>query len=80
MKKLIIKIQKIDSDKPEVKVQIPLKVAKLVNTLIPGKVKDELNKENIDISKILNSINELDDIGTLVEVEQETQQIIIAVE
>ena len=82
MKKLCIKKYKQGNIKPLTTVSIPLAVVKMVKSLIPKKVKEELQKEGIDIKEIIKLSESPHFTGTVLEVDnhQKNEKIIISLE
>ncbi|MBI2520922.1 MAG: hypothetical protein HYV97_10910 [Bdellovibrio sp.] len=65
--KLIIDIQSADGD--DVKVNVPLKLIGLVDSIIPKAVSSDLAKEGIDIAKVLSGLSDFEDMdGDLVNI------------
>ena len=79
MKNLSILIYENDETEPTTKVRIPLTLMKIANKLVPERINKELQKEDIDLKQILSAIDELEDIGTILEVENKDEKIIIAI-
>lgn len=75
-----IKVFKIGQTKPDTVVTIPLKAVRIVTKLVPQKVTAALEREGIDLSEIANLAEKQDIVGNLVEVERETERIVIAIE
>jgi len=82
MAKLCIKKYEDGNEKPLKTVSIPLAVLKIVKNLIPKKVKDELQKEGIDIQEIIKLSESPDFNGTILEVENhvKNEKVIISLE
>ncbi len=82
MKKLCIKKYKQGNIKPLTTVSIPLAVVKMIKSLIPKKVKVELQKEGIDIKEIIKLSESPDFTGTVLEVDnhEKNEKVIIALE
>jgi hypothetical protein len=80
MKNLSILIYENDETEPTTKVRIPLTLMKIANKLVPERINKELQKEDIDLKQILSAIDELEDIGTILEVENKDEKIIIAID
>ena len=82
MAKLCIKKYENGNKKPLKTISIPLAVLKIVKNLIPKKVKDELQKEGIDIQEIIKLSESPDFNGTILEVENhvKNEKVIISLE
>ena len=77
----IIKYKK-NSDEPFKTVSVPLAVLKIFKNLIPNKVKEELNKEGIDIPEIIKLADSTEINGTILEVEdhEKDERVVISIE
>ena len=82
MAKLCIKKYEKGNEKPLKTISIPLAVLKIVKNLIPKKVKDELQKEGIDIQEIIKLSESPNFNGTILEVENhvKNEKVIISLE
>ena len=82
MAKLCIKKYENGNEKPLKTISIPLAVLKIVKNLIPKKVKDELQKEGIDIQEIIKLSESPDFTGTVLEVDnhEKNEKVIISLE
>ena len=82
MTKLCIKKFEQGNRKPLTTVSIPLAVVKMVKSLIPKKVKEELQKEGIDIKEIIKLSESPDFTGTVLEVDnhEKNEKVIISLE
>ena len=82
MAKLCIKKYEDGNEKPLKTVSIPLAVLKIVKNLIPKKVKEEFQKEGIDIQEIIKLSESPDFNGTILEVENhvKNEKVIISLE
>ena len=82
MAKLCIKKYENGNEKPLKTISIPLAVLKIVKNLIPKKVKDELQKEGIDIQEIIKLSESPNFNGTILEVENhvKNEKVIISLE
>ena len=82
MKKLCIKKFEQDNRKPLTTVSIPLAVIKVVKSLIPKKVKEELQKEGIDIQEIIKLSESPDFTGIVLEVDnhEKNEKVVISLE
>ncbi len=80
MAKLRIKIYKAGRAKPETVISIPLTVVRVATKLVPKKAKEAWEKEGIDLNEIASLAERQDVSGELVEVEKETERIVISIE
>ncbi len=80
MIKLTITVFQLPSTDPEVRISIPVAVVKIARKLIPKKVHEELSAQGIDLSEIITALDQLEEAGTIMEVETEDRLIIIALE
>ena len=80
MPDLKIKVYKTGQAKPETVVTIPLTVVRIATRLIPKKARSTLENEGIDLNEIASLAEKQDVTGKLVEVEKETERIVIAIE
>jgi len=82
MAKLSIKKYEQGTEKPLTTVSIPLAIIKIVKSLIPKKAKEELQKEGLDIKKIIKLSKSPDFTGTVLEVDnhEKNEKVIISLE
>ncbi len=80
MADLKISIYKTDQTKPETVITIPLTVVRMATRLVPEKARTALENEGIDLNEIASLAEKQDVTGKLVEVERETERIVIAIE
>jgi len=80
VQKLIIVVHQIGQEIPEARITIPIRVVKIAHKLIPNKVREELSAEGINIDDVVSALDELQDVGTIMEVETPDKHIIIAIE
>ena len=81
MKNLILRIYKSGKpEKPETTITIPLSVLHIAIKLLPRKAKSSLEKEGIDINQCSELIKEKHLMGTLIEIENPTEKVVISVE
>ena len=80
MPDLKIKVYKAGQVKPEMVVTIPLTIVRMATKLMPTKVKSALENEGIDLNEIVSIAEKQDVTGKLVEVEKETERIVISIE
>ena len=82
MAKLCIKKYENGNEKPLKTISIPLAVLKIVKNLIPKKIRDELQKEGIDIQEIIKLSESPDFTGTVLEVDnhEKNEKVIISLE
>jgi len=80
MASLRITVFKIGKDKAETVVTIPLGVVRVASKLMPNKVKLALEKEGIDLGEIASLAEKQAITGNLVEIETETEHVVIAIE
>ena len=80
MANLKIKVYKSGQAKPETVITIPLTVVRIAARLVPKKARLALEKEGIDLNEIASLAEKQDVTGNLVEVEKETERILIAIE
>ena len=81
MKNLILRVYKPGKpEKPETTITIPLSVLHIAMQLLPKKTKSSLEKEGIDISQCSELIKEKHLKGTLIEIENPTERVVISVE
>ncbi len=81
MKNLILRIYNPGtSEKPETTITIPISALHIAMKLLPRKAKSSLEKEGIDISQCSELIKEKHLKGTLIEIENPTERVVISVE
>ncbi len=80
MKNLKIHLYKSPEEKPEKIITIPLSVLHVVGQLLPKRVKSALEKEGIDLAKCKDLATAKGLVGTLIEIEDPTEKMVISVE
>ncbi len=75
-----IKILVEENGKEQVNISIPMVIAKSFMKFIPKSAKKSLDKENIDIEEILNSIDSDSNDGTLVDINDGKDHVVIKAE
>jgi hypothetical protein len=80
MAKLKIRVYKTDPTEPETVVTIPLAVVRIATKLMPKKARAALENEGIDLNEIASLAEKQDVKGELVEVETQTERIVITIE
>ena len=80
MKNLVISVYKSKSEvKPEHVITIPFPSLNIAIKLLPKRVKAILEKEGIDLRSCEGLVKEKDLLGTLIEVENPTERLMISV-
>lgn len=69
-KKLRIQVRSRETGKVKVNLKIPLRLARIAEKFIPKEAKKEMEEQGINISQIVDSLDELED-ATLVDVSDE---------
>jgi hypothetical protein len=77
---LKIRVYKSGKEKADTVVTVPLAVVRIAKKFVPKKAKFEMEKEGIDLDEIASMVEKEDVKGTLVEVEKESERIVISVE
>ncbi len=80
MKNLKIEVFESGQEKPEKTIHMPLMSLHISLKLLPKKIRSLLEKEGIDLSKCSELVKEKDLKGTLVEIENPNQRLVISVE
>ncbi|MFH1702108.1 MAG: hypothetical protein ABIB41_01585 [Nitrospirota bacterium] len=80
MKHLKIDVCKSGQDKPERSVTMPLTSLHVSLKLFPKKIKATLEKEGIDLSQCSELVKEKDVKGTLIEIENPNEKMVISIE
>ncbi len=80
MKHLKIDICKSGQDKPERTVTMPLTSLHIALKLLPKKIKATFEKEEIDLSQCSELVKEKDVKGTLIEIGNPNEKIVISIE
>ncbi len=80
MKNLKIHFYKNKDDKPEKIITIPLSMLQVVGQLLPKRAKSALDKEGIDLTKCKDLVTAKGLVGTLIEIEDPTEKMVISVE
>jgi hypothetical protein len=80
MKNLKIQFYKKQEETPEKTITIPLSMLQIVGQLLPKRAKSALEKEGIDLTKCKTLATEKGLVGTLIEIEDPTEKMVISVE
>ena len=80
MKNLKMHFYKNQEEKPEKTITIPLSVLRVVGQLLPKRAKSALEKEGIDLTKCKDLATAKGLVGTLIEIEDPTEKMVISVE
>jgi len=80
MKDLKIEAFEPGQEKPEKTIYMPLTSLHISLKLMPKRIKSLLEKEGIDLNKCSELIKEKDLQGTLVEIENPNQRLVISLE
>lgn len=80
MKQLKITVYKGNTSEPETTIKIPLTALRIVNALIPKKVREKMANEGINIQEIVKAMETGDAKGKLVEIEGKDEHIVISAE
>ena len=78
-KNLRIKVYEGDLSKPKVNVNIPLTLVKFVGKILPDKAKTKLDEHGVSLEQIMEMI-EKEEVGKLVEVQEENERVEIYIE
>jgi len=79
-KKKSLKILVSEDESEKVNITLPLGLARGLLKFIPSSAKETLIKEDIDLDQLLSSIDELEEAGELVRIEDGEDRVIIKVE
>lgn len=79
MKELRITLIKADSEKPEVSFKIPIDALKIVDSLIPGKIKDKMSDEGVTLKEIANASENSDVTGKLMEINRDDWTLVFEI-
>jgi hypothetical protein len=80
MKNLKIQFYKNQEEKPEKTITIPLSALQVISQLLPKRAKSALEKEGIDLAQCKELAKEKGLVGTLIEIENPTEKMVISVE
>jgi len=78
-KTLRIKVFESDLSKPKVNVNIPLSLVKFIGKILPDKAKTKLDEHGVSFEQIMEMI-EKEEVGKLVQVEEENERLEIYIE
>jgi len=78
-KTLRIKVYEGDLSKPKVNVNIPLTLVKFIGKILPDKAKTKLDEHGVSFEQIMEMI-EKEQVGKLVEVQEEDETVEIFIE
>jgi hypothetical protein len=80
MKNLKIQFYKSQEEKPEKTITIPLSMLQVVGQLLPKRAISALEKEGINLAQCKELAKEKGLVGTLIEIENPTEKMVISVE
>lgn len=80
MQKLMIHIYNPGKSEPASKITIPLSVLHISERLLPIRAKTSLKNEGIDLSELNKLLTKHGPKGTLIEVENENEKLVVIVE
>ena len=80
MKNLKIQFYKKQEETPEKIITIPLSALQAVGQLLPKKAKSALEREGINLTQCKELAKEKGLVGTLIEIENPTEKMVISVE
>ena len=79
MKNLKIQFYKNQEEKPEKTITIPLSALQVVGQLLPKRAKTALDKEGINLAQCKDLAKEKGLVGTLIEIEDPTEKLVISI-
>jgi len=80
MKNLKIQFYKNQEEKPEKTITIPLSALQIIGQLLPKRAKSALDKEGINLAQCKDLAKEKGLVGTLIEIEDPTEKMVISIE
>ena len=80
MENLKISIFEAAKTKPETIVTVPLNALHIAQVLIPSKIRQSLDKEGIDIGKLSDLATKKGPKGTLIEIENLKEKLVISID
>jgi len=80
MKNLKIHLYKNHEEKPEKIITLPLSALHVADQFLPKSVKSAIAKEGIDLAPCKQLTKEKDLVGTLIEIENPPEKIVISLE
>ena len=80
MKNLKIQFYKKQEETPEKIITIPLSALQVVSQLLPKRARSALDKEGINLAQCKELAKEKGLVGTLIEIENPTEKMVISVE
>ncbi len=80
MKNLKIQFYKNQEEKPEKTITIPLSALQVIGQLLPKRAKSALDKEGINLAQCKDLAKEKGLVGTLIEIEDPTEKMVISIE
>ena len=80
MPQLRIQIYKPGETEPKTRISVNLGLARLASKILPRKIKQDLEKEGVDLDEVLALIARENVRGKLVEIEKPTERIVISVD
>lgn len=75
-----IKILVEENGEEKVNISIPMILAKSFMKFLPKNAKESLNNQNVDLDEVINSVDSEIEGGTLVDIKDGTDHVIIKVE
>jgi hypothetical protein len=80
VKQLRIRIYRPGETEPKTKISIALGLARLASKVLPRKIKQDLEKEGVDLNEVLSLIAKENVRGKLIDIEKPDERIVISVE
>jgi hypothetical protein len=80
MQTLKLHIFEAGKTEPEIKITIPLSTLHISEKLLPKRIKDSLEKEGIELAELSGLFAKQGPRGTLIEIEQVKEKLVIMIE
>ncbi len=80
MQTLRIDIYKTGKKEPETKIKIPLSSLSIAEKILPSKAKSSLDREGIDLGELSMLFAKQGPKGTLIEIENSNERLVISIE
>ncbi len=80
MRQLRILVYRPGATEPKTRISVNLALARIASKILPCKIKQDLEKEGVDLGEVLSLIAKENVRGKLIEIEKASERIVISVE
>jgi EAL domain-containing protein (putative c-di-GMP-specific phosphodiesterase class I) len=80
MRQLRILVYRPGETEPKTRISVNLALARLASKILPRKIREDIEKEGVDLNEVLSVIAKENVRGKLIEIEKANERIVISVE